>query len=89
LYSATDFEAGGHEELANCQLLGPDGQAMNLLALLVQAFNKMIDRKMAASPVDGLIVYPEGKYRPNFTLPTLGAVHRCNLVYGFSLQAAM
>ncbi|KAK9903375.1 hypothetical protein WJX75_004155 [Coccomyxa subellipsoidea] len=25
-----------------------------------EAFNKMIDRKMAASPVDGLIVYPEG-----------------------------
>jgi len=26
----------------------------------MQTFNKMIDRKMAASPVDGLIVYPEG-----------------------------
>ena len=26
----------------------------------LQSFNRMIDRRMAASPVDGLIVYPEG-----------------------------
>ena len=26
----------------------------------LQSFNSMIDRRMAASPVDGLIVYPEG-----------------------------
>ena len=25
-----------------------------------QEFNRMLERKMAASPVDGLIVYPEG-----------------------------
>ena len=30
------------------------------MLLGVQAFNAMIDKKMAASPVDGLIVYPEG-----------------------------
>jgi len=35
-------------------------QALTLSAMLTQSFNKMIDRRMAASPVDGLIVYPEG-----------------------------
>ena len=33
----------------------------SLACAVVQAFNNMIDRKMAASPVDGLIVYPEGE----------------------------
>ena len=36
----------------------------------VQAFNSMIDRKMAASPVDGLIVYPEGDLPSIFRLCT-------------------
>ena len=25
-----------------------------------QAFNRMVDRKMARSPLEGLIIYPEG-----------------------------
>lgn len=30
--------------------------------MLCQEFNRFIDRKIAASPVPGLIVYPEGKH---------------------------
>lgn len=27
----------------------------------LQAFNRMVDRKMARSPLEGLIIYPEGE----------------------------
>ncbi len=33
----------------------------------VQGFNKMIDRMMARSPVNGLNVYPEGKHVNDLT----------------------
>ena len=33
--------------------------AASVLAGL-QAFNRMVDRKMARSPLEGLIIYPEG-----------------------------
>ena len=31
----------------------------------LQEFNRMLEHKMAASPVDGLIVYPEGMPVPS------------------------
>lgn len=34
---------------------------------IVQGFNKMIDRMMARSPVNGLNVYPEGKHVNDLT----------------------
>ena len=44
----------------------------------MQGFNKMIDRKMARSPVNGLNVYPEGALQGLERFPPLSASH--NLV---------
>lgn len=52
-----------------CQLL--EARILTPLAVHSQSFNKMIDRRMAASPVDGLIVYPEG------TLPLSSCICTC------------
>lgn len=70
------FQRGRKHNKEVCLVItSPNCQPMSWLSLTVrvvrevspltplielQSFNSMIDRRMAASPVDGLIVYPEG-----------------------------
>ena len=65
---------------SNCQPIDevavPDGacgeEVYPMIPLAeLQSFNSMVDRRMAASPVDGLIVYPEGM---------MACMHNCMLV---------
>ena len=56
-HSAASCACGVHGQMGSIDALGSSLRE----AFSAQAFNAMIDRKMAASPVDGLIVYPEGE----------------------------